>query len=179
MAQTLHISIRLFIATVLTIFSQLGIAHADDPSLLSKFQGEWASNGDAFGKPAKSTMVWSSTLNSKFIHLDYKISMGTPDKPSIFQGVAYYKSNNDGTYTAFWADNTGDLHPITATVDGNALTSIWGVEGAKLGRTRYELLDQDRLSITDWIKIGDDWRQFNMNVFTHVAPDSSAPNEAD
>ena len=147
---------------------QTVVAHAGEQSLLSKFQGEWISDGEAFGQTATSTMVWSQALNKKFMHLEYKITMGSEGKSSVFQGTAYYKSLGNDEYSAFWADNIGDLHPITAKIDGNALVSIWGVKGAKLGRTRYELQGPNLLSVTDWIKKGDDWRQFNHNIFSRV-----------
>jgi len=158
----------ILVVSIFLMMSQFGVAYAGDGSFLSKFQGEWNSDDNAFGQSARSTMVWSPDLNDHFMRLEYKIVMGTGGKNSIFQGTAYYKPLGKTEYVAFWADNRGELHPIKATVDGNALVSIWGVEGKKLGRTRYELQDKDHLSVTDWIKKGDDWRQFNYNVFTRI-----------
>ena len=42
------------------------------------------------------------------------------------------------------------------------------MDGHKQGRTRYELLDADRIEVTDWIKTPEGWRQFNQAIFARV-----------
>ncbi|NOX96224.1 MAG: hypothetical protein GXP04_14365 [Alphaproteobacteria bacterium] len=138
-------------------------------SILDRFSGEWASSGPAFGMPAQSAMGWAPALGNKFTRLNYRIEMMTEAGPeSTFEGVAYYRASEDETFNAFWADNTGDLHPISATHEGDALISLWGVEGGKQGRTRYELFGKNEMQVTDWIKTPDGWRLFNQNIFLRV-----------
>jgi len=138
-------------------------------SILDRFSGEWTSAGPAFGMPAQSAMGWAPALGNKFMRLDYRIGMTTEaGDVSTFEGAAYYRTSEDETFNAFWADNTGDLHPISATQEGDALISLWGVDGGKQGRTRYELFGQDEMQVTDWIKTADGWRQFNQNIFLRV-----------
>ena len=143
------------------------LARAQDAvQLLEDFAGEWTSTDPAFGAPAQSTMAWSPALDGKFARLNYRIEMQQGSgATSVFEGVAYYRSAPGETLTAFWADNSGDLHPIVAVRDGQALVSDWGVAGKKKGRTRYELVETDQMEVTDWVKTDEGWRQFNHNNF--------------
>lgn len=154
------------VACLCSIFLNLSPAFAQQPDaaqLLEDFKGEWTSTDPAFGAPAQSAMRWSSALGEKFSRLNYRIEMN--EGASVFEGVAYYRKAPGEKLTAFWADNSGDLHPITAVRDGQALVAHWGVEGEKQGRTRYELVSVDEIEVTDWIKTDEGWRQFNHNVF--------------
>lgn len=160
------------LVAIIALVSPLNSTQAADETILSSFEGEWTSTDDAFGQSAKSTMTWSKALGGKFTQINYEIQM-TSDagQTSSFTGLGYYRHQEGGSFKAFWADNTGDLHPILAKEDGNALVSIWGVEGSKLGRTRYELNDDGTLTVTDWIKSNNEWKQFNSNTFTRVSED--------
>jgi len=147
-------------------------ASSDDvqQSIFDLFHGEWRSDGPAFGASASSVMTWAPTLDGKYFRLDYRIEMrSSQDAVSTFQGVAYYRDAGGDAYEAFWADNSGDLHPISAERDGDALMAHWGVEGAKQGRTRYALSTSGELEVTDWIKTADGWRQFNHNIFERAS----------
>jgi hypothetical protein len=90
------------------------------------------------------------------------------EQTAVFEGAAYYKYEGNDRWSAFWADNSGDLHPVSAVRDGAAIVSHWGVEGAKYGRTRYELMSNGELEVTDWIQTGEGWKQFNKNTFTRI-----------
>lgn len=144
-------------------------AFAKEASILEKFEGEWASDGDAFGRDAESLMVWSQELDARFYRLDYKIRMPSESgSVSQFEGIAYYRQNQANKFSGFWADSSGDLHPIVATELDSSLTAIWGVEGAKMGRTQYKLVETDAILVTDWIKTPEDWKKFNQNTFLRV-----------
>ncbi len=145
------------------------MAIAEDESMLLKFEGEWRSEGVAFGAPTKGWMTWRLTLDDQFVRLDYKIQwQSKSDVTQVFQGVAYYKVGGGDKFDAFWADSIGDLHPISAEREGDALIAYWGVDGGKQGRTRYELLAPGKMEVTDWLKSPEEWREFNRNVFTRV-----------
>lgn len=149
-------------------------AFAEEASIVETFIGDWVSEGDAFGGPASSTMVWSSALEGAFTRLDYRIEMNPEaPNPSVFAGVAYYKKVDEGAYKAYWADSNGDLHPVIAVHDDDALLVDWGVAGAKQGRTRYELVADDKMRVTDWLLTDDGWRQFNQNDFMRSDPEAN------
>lgn len=161
--------LRLLAFVIFALFA-LSAMGAEEATLLSKFAGEWRSDGDAFGKRAESRMTWRVVLDDRFYRLDYKVTMhNDSEEPSVFQGVAYYQVSDQDGLAAYWADNSGDLHPIRASRDGDALVANWGVEGGKQGRTRYELLSADEMEVTDWIRTPGEWRQFNRNIFTRAA----------
>lgn len=164
---TVWITVR---AILISGFSLIAgaLAYAEDNDtapVIEQLIGHWSAQGEAFGAPAKSEMRWERDLGGQFIRLSYRIEMERGEDISVFQGVAYYGDLLDGDYRAFWADNSGDLHPIRAREEENALVSNWGVEGGKQGRTRYELAEGGGVQVTDWIKDGDDWRQFNQALF--------------
>ncbi|MEQ9450174.1 MAG: VOC family protein [Pseudomonadales bacterium] len=159
---------RRFPGLVLAFIGFVGstsLAHAEE-SILQTFIGEWRSNSPAFGQPAQSTAVWTPALGGQFYRLEYAIThtQKADDEP-VFAGVAYYQPAEAGGFTAFWADSSGDLHQISASQTERSLEAIWGSAEEKLGRTRYELLDQDRLRITDWISQDGQWRQFNQGEY--------------
>lgn len=149
-------------------------AAADEPSaLVDRFSGHWVSEGDAFGAPARTVMVWESALNGKFARLTYRIEMHPkPDTTSVFEGTAFYQlARGEATASideikGYWADTNGSLHSITATRDVDALVSYWGSEGSEEGRTRYELRSENEMQVTDWVKTPDGLRQFNQSTFT-------------
>ena len=155
---------------ILMAWSGSAAAEKTEPSIFDLLAGEWISDGDAFGRPASTTMHWAPSLGGKFVQLDYKIVMQVgDDATSNFEGVAYYRDLEGDQFKAFWADNAGDLHPITAERDGSALIAHWGVEGGKQGRTRYELTASGDIAVTDWIKTDEGWRQFNHNIFVRAS----------
>ena len=164
---TLH---RFLIAALLLAASS---AQADITALLTQFEGEWTSSGDAFGMSAATSMRWETALGGRYVHLSYVINMQTAEgEPRSFEGVAYYQLGEGDVIEAFWADNSGDLHPIRARRIGDRLESYWGRTGGKQGRTYYALLEPNRMLVTDWIKTDDGWRQFNSNEFTRVLSDA-------
>lgn len=145
---------------------------ADDETILTAFIGSWQAEGEAFGAPSTSKMQWAnSELSGKFLKLDYQINRTTPNGPQgIFSGIAYYQKPSSPVpanheIRAFWADTNGSLHPVLATIDGQALIAEWGTPDTEQGRTRYQMTERDTIQVTDWVKTPDGWRQFNHAVF--------------
>ena len=156
-------------AAILLLFAiGQSIAQASDSTtIFQQLNGLWQSDGQAFGQTARSTMKWQSTLDGRYFRVNYNISFGPADAPSgSFTGVGYYRLDSESeTVSGFWADNTGDLHPIDAAVGDGRLLSTWGIEGSKLGRTAYKILEDGKVQVTDWIWRDGDFRQFNQNAF--------------
>lgn len=147
------------------------VASAKADVTLSDFVGNWESNGVTFGRPAHSILRWHPALNGKFMRVEYEIkSADESEALTIFKGLGYYQLSDAGFYKAFWADNSGDLHPITAKINGRTLVSTWGVAGGKLGRTHYKLNVAGQIEVTDWLLREEGWRQFNHNKFSRVEP---------
>ena len=149
---------------------------ANEAPLLSVFVGSWQAEGEAFGAPSISEMVWSDTaLGGKFFRLEYRIDRPASSGPkTIFSGLAYYQKSTSGkssapTIKAFWADTNGNLHPVSATIDGHALVAEWGTPDTEQGRTRYQLKEQNVMEVTDWVKTTSGWQQFNQTIFSRPA----------
>jgi len=155
-------------ATVLAAAAfQSAAAETHDAPILERFEGTWTAEGEAFRQPARSTMRWSREMSGKWWRLDYRIDFTAEGAPD-FEGVAYYKSTGPGRYVATWVDSTGDLHPIEASDDGAALTSLWGVQGQKYGKSEYRLTATG-VEVADWIQRDGEWREFNRTRFTRAA----------
>lgn len=140
-------------------------AQVSDHTFLQKLKGEWSANGKAFGMPARITMSWQPSLQDKFMQLTYRMEMKSSNGTvQTFEGTAFYQPVNEHEVKATWFDSGGEMHPIKGTIDGTTLTSIWGTD-AKLGKTTYQFLDDDRIEIVDSIRKSDGtWKEFNRNT---------------
>ncbi len=136
-------------------------------SILDRFEGTWTADTEAFRQPARSTMRWSRAVEGKWWRLEYRIDFKAP-QVAPFAGVAYYKTTAPGRHVATWVDSTGDLHPIEATDDGSALTSLWGVPGEKYGKSEYRFTATG-VEVTDWIQREGAWLEFNRTRFVRAA----------
>lgn len=150
---------------------------AEDETIFSTFVGKWHAEGAAFGAPSTSDMQWvDAELGGRFLRLDYQINRATPNGPQpFFTGIAYYQKSvapfpANHKIQAFWADTNGNLHPISAHVEENALIANWGTPETEQGRTRYQIIDQNTVEVTDWVKMPDGWRQFNQTTFSRAKP---------
>lgn len=147
----------------------VAVASENDDATLADFTGDWESKGITFGRPAHSILRWHPALNDKFMRVEYEIkSADKPEAQLIFKGLGYYQMSGGGFHSAFWADSSGDLHPINAKIKGRTLVSTWGVAGGKLGRTHYQLNTAGQIEVTDWLLHEDGWKQFNHNIFSRA-----------
>lgn len=135
-----------------------------EQSIFERFEGVWTATGNSFGQQAQSKMVWSQTLNGKFYRIDYSILFDVSGK-NAFTGIGHYKLSAEPKIAGYWVDNSGDLHPLSATTDTEQLLTVWGKAGSKMGRTEYRLLPDGSLQVTDWQLTTKGWKQFNKAVF--------------
>ncbi|MGB5485562.1 hypothetical protein [Parasphingorhabdus sp.] len=140
-------------------------AHASDQeNIFDQVTGSWVASGNSFGPDVKSEMIWTKTLDGQFYRIDYRINMN-PAGDKTFTGIGHYQATETSNTVGYWADNSGDLHPLSVKIGKDSIISIWGVAGGKLGRTEYHLTDEGRISVTDWLLTNDGWRQFNKASF--------------
>lgn len=156
-----------FIALLLLAISY-DLPAQENSDILKKLEGAWYAKGKAFGMSADINMTWEPVLQSKFMRINYRMDMQASDgKVRVFEGTALYQPNGDKGYRATWFDSGGEMHPISATTDGVALTSTWGTPDTKLGKTIYAFKDNDNVEVTDFIFRKDGtWREFNRNTLT-------------
>ena len=154
-----------FAVAVTSLTIRPSAAHASDQqSMFDLVTGSWVASGNSFGPDVKSEMTWSKTLDGQFYKIDYRIIMDAASDET-FTGIGHYQATESNTTAGYWADNSGDLHPLSVTIEKDAILSIWGVAGGKQGRTEYRLVGEGRMWVTDWLLTGDGWRQFNKASF--------------
>jgi hypothetical protein len=169
MKQNMTIARACRCAAAIAVLSFAAAARAEPPAIFTSLEGAWTAEGKAFGAAARSQMIWTPALGGKFHRVDYRIEMTREGGVETFEGVGHYQPQADGAARGFWADNSGDLHPITAKLSDDAILSDWGVAGGKQGRTEYRLKD-DGVVVTDWILTPDGWKQFNQATFKRATP---------
>lgn len=161
----LFLVLNLCLQILLTPFA----ANANEPrdNFLNRLNGTWKAEGKAFGMEAKFHMQWTWVLQGRFIQLFYKIEMrGKDGQPQIFEGMAFYKPAANGKYEGTWFDSQRSIHPIEATADSSALTSLWGKPETEQGKSIYRLLDENRIEVVDAVRAKDgSWKEFNRNTF--------------
>ncbi|MEX0646091.1 MAG: hypothetical protein WD076_12325, partial [Parvularculaceae bacterium] len=155
---------RIMIGVLAAALFLAGLARAETPAIFAALDGAWAAEGKAFGADARSFMTWTPVLGGKFFRVDYRIEMTRADGVAAFEGVGHYQIESAETARGFWADSSGDLHPIAAAISPDAIVSNWGAAGGKQGRTEYRLKDGGVL-VTDWILTPEGWKQFNQATF--------------
>ncbi len=135
---------------------------ATQSAIMEKFAGTWKAEGTSFGLPSKSTMIWFKDLADKFYRVKYQIDMDRESKTVTFRGHGYY---THGSKDGFWADTSGDLHPMVTSYSDNMLSTIWGKAGGKQGRSNYTLKSDGSIEVVDWILQENGWREFNRTQF--------------
>lgn len=135
-----------------------------EQSIFERLEGVWTATGNSFGQQAQSEMVWSQTLSGKFYRIDYSILFDASGN-NAFTGIGHYKLSTEPKISGYWADNSGDLHPLSAATETDRLLTVWGKAGSKMGRTEYRLLPDSSLQVTDWLLTTKGWEIFNKAVF--------------
>ncbi len=136
--------------------------HSD--SFLGRLQGRWNGEGTAFGGKATVWQKWEWVLGDKFFRLSLKYeTKGADGKSQVFEGSGYYKAKGEGKYEGQWLDSQGNLYPINAQIEGDALVALWGITGRIEGKSIYRLIESGKqLEATDAIRQKDGgWIEFS------------------
>jgi len=129
---------------------------------LRKLAGGWIGTGSVMKREAHVELTVTPVLGERFVRLHW-LNNGGKDGRQPFEGLAIYEERPDRTYAATWWDSQGARHAVTATVEGAALTALWGGRG----RTVYRLLDTGALEVTDSVKAtGGSWAEFGKTTLT-------------
>jgi hypothetical protein len=151
---------------VALLLSAAALQSAADP-LLSRLAGQWTGTGTVLNQPSKIQMSWTWELGGRFMRLSFRNEMGTAPKVNIFEGHAYYRPSAEGQYRGMWFDNAGQLRPLDAKRDGDALVSKWGTPDTEEGETTYRLRADGTMEVIDRVKGKDGtWREFGRATYT-------------
>jgi hypothetical protein len=116
-------------------------AAAQDVAALGWLSGSWQGSGNMFGRPSEARLEVRPALGGRFVELSYRAGS--------FEGRAFYRPAEDGSWRATWFDNRGMSFPIGALLEGRTLTANWGSAETERGRTVYRLAEDGRLYVSD------------------------------
>jgi hypothetical protein len=131
-------------------------AASGKPSFLRALAGGWIGSGAVMKREAHVELTITPVLGERFVRLHW-VNHGGREGRDLFEGLAVYQERPDGSFAATWWDSQGARHAVTATVEGAALTALWG----ERGRTVYRLLESGELEVVDSVKRPDGgWGEF-------------------
>lgn len=136
-------------------------------SIFKRLHGSWTGDGKTLEMPANLRMTWEWVLGEKFLRLSLKNEMkAASGNVQLFEGHAYYQPSEakcEGT----WFDSRGMSFPIKCSVEGQALTAMWGAPGQENGKSVYTILVGGKLEVVDSVKQKDgSWKEFGRFVMT-------------
>ena len=154
-----------FTIVSICLFVIASAAQNAETGFLKKIEGAWTGKGTAMGAASSVTMEWEPALRNQFYKKSHKMIMNFKGKEEVFEGMGLYKPLKEGGYEGTWFDSGGEMHPIKSSDDGKILTSYWGKQGEKYGKTEYEFIDEKTLEVRDAIQDKDgSWKQFAKNT---------------
>lgn len=134
-------------------------APAGIPSL-AVWHGEWAGEGEAFGKSATATLDIGPAPDAEATRLAYRLSIaGAPAASYSAEGI--YRVDGKGRVRGNWTDSHGRTRPVAGRVGPHEWTINWGSADVEIGRSTYRLEGADLLSVSDSVLQDDgSWRTF-------------------
>lgn len=160
-------STALMIALLFTVNTYSQDTARSGLNALQNFIGSWKGEGKVTGLDSKVTMIWEPALGGQFVRLTFHNEMKDKNgKVQMFEGSAYYRPAGGEKFLGYWFDSGGEMHPIDAVFQENALRSTWGTRETKYGRTIYQLVENTKMEVTDSIMLKDgSWREFGRSVY--------------
>lgn len=152
---------RILAVSFLLVLLTATTALAQPDPFLSRFEGTWRGEGQAFGMASRMEITWEWVLIENFLRLTLENNMTRQNRTTVFQGRAYYKAIGGDKFEAQWFDSRGETFPIKAHRDGDSLVALWGSPDKEEGKSIYRLIDAATLEVIDSVKQKDGtWREF-------------------
>jgi hypothetical protein len=150
--------------------------NAEQRSLLSRLEGNWAGTGTFQGQPAAQRMRWEPVLEGKFVRLTLRVeTKPATGQPIIFAGNAYYPAHGAAASRARWFDSAGNDYAIQYSMQAQQtaelLTALWGEPGRVEGQSTYRLSAAgQQLEVVDAVRAQDGtWKEFGRFVLRRTA----------
>lgn len=137
--------------------SSLSASGQTQPDGPSGLEGDWTASCERFAEGATCLLSWVRLSGSDRLIVAYRVT--AQDGARLFAGMGEYEPTSDG-FQGLWLDTNGSQHPLRATFADGAMTTLWGRPETEEGRTVYALDGAGGLSVTDWVKVEGDWREF-------------------
>lgn len=139
----------------------------------NKICGLWHGTGILAGKPAKFEMHWKKQLNQNFLTLSFQNQVGE----SVYKAEAFYKSEND-KFTGHWFDNMGMVIQLSGILVADTFQIFWTNGKNENGKSKYVLLSENELQITDFRRNGNDYKVFAESKLKRFSGDTANPSSA-
>jgi hypothetical protein len=138
-------------------------AATPEPVSLAWLHGEWAGNGQMFGRKSEVTIVAAPALGGSATELRYVAQVAASgEAPAFrFEGQGIYRVNAKGKVEGRWSDSNGSFHPVGGRVNGRRMETLWGQTTTEIGRSSYTLDDAGQFAVSDAVLTPDGtWRIF-------------------
>lgn len=138
------------------------LASSQSDPFLNQFSGSWRGDGKSLGMTARLHLNWEWVLGNKFLRLNLKSTMQTPNgEARVFEGHAYYQSLGKSKYEGKWFDSRGVSFPIKAEAVGDTLIGLWGTPETEEGKSTYRIIEPGKMEVLDSVKQKDgSWKEF-------------------
>lgn len=145
------------------------VAPAAEAPSLTAWNGSWAGEGEAFGKPATATLDIAPGEGGATT-LTYRLrAAGTP--PVAYSAEARYSFDAKGRVRGKWTDSYSRTRAVLGGVDAATWWTHWGSADVEIGRSTYVLEESGRLVVSDSILQDDgSWRVFAMLRYMRTNP---------
>ena len=124
------------------------------PAIFDYLVGNWAGEGELFGRPSRFDMVWAWELGGRFVGLSYEIRGDVQ-----MSARAHYRIADSDTISGVWVDSRGEILELRATATDSTLVTLWR-SPTEQGRTIYRRSGADSLEVFDAVQDGAGWRRF-------------------
>ena len=159
-------------AAISCILILVGAAYASVTERPLEFlYGEWAGTGKTSGLASEITLTWQLTLGGRFTTIQLHNRMSDErGQQFVFEGIGYYQADDEHHFSGVWVDSRGDIHPLTAALEGQSLLATWGTEETELGRSVYRLRPDGDLEVTDSVMNEEgEWRVFGQHILERIS----------
>jgi hypothetical protein len=111
--------------------------------------GSWIGNGTLFKQQANFNMKWENDLNDQFIKLSFKNSFEDQSGVErVMKASAYYSIQQN---VGQWFDTRGMILPLKLEISENSMVVFWGNELTERGKTIYTIIDNEHLTVQDFV----------------------------
>jgi len=146
-----------------------GFVIAQESSIKGLF-GNWTGQGQLFENNAEFKMEWKSSLDGKFLELEFENGLVNDGKyQKILSAKAIYWFTDETHLKGQWYDTRGYILPLEATFENNTLTTFWGDDKTEKGKTVYQFDEASQtISVKDFVLSGTDYRPFGEAKYSKV-----------
>ena len=142
------------------------------------FFGTWRGEGVVGGWPAKTEMTWSPVIDGHFVRVSWTSDMTSKSGEQVrFESEGTYRpvADDDGNHKGAWYDSQGMMYPLNGRVKGDSLTTIWGQEGDRQGRTTYRMIDRNTMRVRDEIRRAAEWLPYGLTTLVRQPVAKATP----